>query len=86
MENSLYPAATPEIAQKREQLTPETLHAWRAFSRQAFPDGALPAKTKDLIAIAAAHVTKNLPNGVKEAARGPRLAPHQRSPVPEPCF
>ena len=58
MENSLYPAATLEIAKKREQLTPETLHAWRAFSRQVFADGALPAKTKDLIAIAVAHVTQ----------------------------
>ena len=58
MENSLYPAATPEIGKKREQLTPETLHAWRAFSRQVFTDGALPAKTKDLIAVAVAHVTQ----------------------------
>src|SRR6185312_13944685 len=58
MENSLYPAATLEIAKKRERLTPETLNAWRAFSRQVFADGALPAKTKDLIAIAVAHVTQ----------------------------
>jgi AhpD family alkylhydroperoxidase len=58
MENSLYPAATLEIAKKREQLAPETLNAWRAFSRQVFADGALPAKTKDLIAIAVAHVTQ----------------------------
>ena len=58
MENSLYPAATPEIGRKREQLTPETLHTWRAFSRQVFADGALPAKTKDLIAVAVAHVTQ----------------------------
>ncbi len=58
MENSLYPAATPEIAKKREQLTPETLNAWRAFSRQVFADGALSAKTKDLIAVAVAHVTQ----------------------------
>jgi|SRR6185503_500315 AhpD family alkylhydroperoxidase len=58
MENSLYPAATLEIAKKREQLTPETLNAWRAFSRQVFADGALPAKTKDLIAVAVAHVTQ----------------------------
>ena len=58
MENALYPAATLEIAKKREQLTPETLNAWRAFSRQVFTDGALPAKTKDLIAIAVAHVTQ----------------------------
>lgn len=58
MEDALYPTATLEIAKKREQLTPETLNAWRAFSRQVFADGALPAKTKDLIAIAVAHVTQ----------------------------
>jgi AhpD family alkylhydroperoxidase len=58
MENSLYPSATPEMAKKREQLTPETLNAWRAFSRQVFADGALSAKTKDLIAVAVAHVTQ----------------------------
>lgn len=58
MENSLYPTATSEIAKKREQLTPETLTAWRAFSRQVFTDGALSAKTKDLIAVAVAHVTQ----------------------------
>ncbi len=58
MENSLYPVATPETVKKREQLAPETLNAWRAFSRQVFADGALSAKTKDLIAIAVAHVTQ----------------------------
>lgn len=58
MEHPLYPAATIEIAKTREQLTPETLNAWRAFSRQAFAEGALSAKTKDLIAIAVAHVTQ----------------------------
>lgn len=58
MENALYPEATLEIAKKREQLAHETLHAWRTFSRQVFADGALPAKTKDLIAVAVAHVTQ----------------------------
>ncbi len=58
MEKSLYPVATLEIAKKREELAPETLNAWRAFSRQAFADGALPSKMKDLIAIAVAHVTQ----------------------------
>jgi len=58
MENVLYPAASPEIAKKREQLSTQTLNAWRAFSRQVFVDGALTAKTKDLIAIAVAHVTQ----------------------------
>lgn len=58
MENSLYPEATLEIARKREQLAHETLNTWRAFSRQVFADGALPARTKDLIAVAVAHVTQ----------------------------
>jgi AhpD family alkylhydroperoxidase len=58
MEKSLYAAATPEIGKKREELAPETLKAWRTFSRQVFTDGALPAKTKDLIAVAVAHVTQ----------------------------
>lgn len=58
MENALYPEATLEIAKKREHLTHDTLNAWRAFSRQVFADGALPAKTKDLIAVAVAHVTQ----------------------------
>lgn len=58
MDNSLYPAATLDIAKKREHLTPETLNAWRAFSRQVFAEGVLSAKTKDLIAIAVAHVTQ----------------------------
>ena len=58
MENSLYPEATREIAKKREELAHETLNAWRGFSRQVFADGVLPAKTKDLIAVAVAHVTQ----------------------------
>ena len=58
MENLLYPAATLDIGKKREQLAPEMLNSWRAFSRQVFADGALPAKIKDLIAIAVAHVTQ----------------------------
>lgn len=58
MEHSLYPDATLDIAKKRDQLAHETLHTWRAFSRQVFADGALSAKTKDLIAVAVAHVTQ----------------------------
>ena len=58
MEHSLYPDATLDIAKKRDQLAHETLHTWRAFSRQVFADGAISAKTKDLIAVAVAHVTQ----------------------------
>jgi AhpD family alkylhydroperoxidase len=32
--------------------------AFTAFSRQVFPDGALAAKTKELVAVAVAHVTQ----------------------------
>lgn len=58
MESSLYTVATPDIANKREWLAPETLAALRAFSCQVFADGTLPSKTKELIAVAVAHVTQ----------------------------
>jgi len=46
------------MSQKRAALAPETTEAFRAFSRQVFAEGALPAKTKQLIAVAVAHVTQ----------------------------
>jgi AhpD family alkylhydroperoxidase len=58
MEEPMYPVASKEIAKKREELAPETLKAFRVFSRQVFTDGALPSKTKELIAVAVAHVTQ----------------------------
>ena len=59
MENEqLYPEATKEIAEKRNALAPEILDAWRNFSKTAFKEGALPEKTKQLIAVAVAHVTQ----------------------------
>lgn len=58
MEKPMYPASSREIGKKREGYAPETLSAWRAFSRQVFAEGALPAKTKELIAVAVAHVTQ----------------------------
>lgn len=58
MDNLMYPAATREIAQKRKQLAPGILDAFRAFSEQVFAEGALPQKTKQLIAVAIAHVTQ----------------------------
>ena len=58
MEKPMYPAASREIAQKREELAPEIINTFRAFSHQVFADGALPSKTKELIAVAVAHVTQ----------------------------
>jgi AhpD family alkylhydroperoxidase len=58
MEKPMYPAASRDIAQEREKLAPEILKTFRSFSHQVFVDGALPSKTKELIAIAVAHVTQ----------------------------
>lgn len=58
MEQSLYPAASKEISQKRKQLAPEIYAAFQSFSQHVFADGALPSKTKELIAVAVAHVTQ----------------------------
>lgn len=54
----LYPSPSHELSQKRRALAPETEKAFQAFSQQVFANGALPAKTKQLIAVAVAHVTQ----------------------------
>jgi len=58
MSESVYPASSPEIAERRRTLAPDTEKAFQAFSRQVFADGALPGKVKQLIAVAVAHVTQ----------------------------
>jgi AhpD family alkylhydroperoxidase len=54
----LFPEATREIAEHRSRLAPGPAEAFRAFSKAVFADGALPGKTKQLIAVAVAHVTQ----------------------------
>jgi AhpD family alkylhydroperoxidase len=56
--DSLYPPPSRELSEKRRALAPDTEKAFQAFSQQVFADGALPAKTKQLIAVAVAHVTQ----------------------------
>ena len=58
MAERMYPASTPEIAARRGQLAPEINEAFENFSRAVFAEGALPEKTKQLIAVAVAHVTQ----------------------------
>lgn len=58
MSETMYPAASRELAAKRRELAPEIQAAFDAFSQRVFADGALPAKTKQLIAVAVAHVTQ----------------------------
>jgi alkylhydroperoxidase/carboxymuconolactone decarboxylase family protein YurZ len=54
----LYPPLSKELAHKRAQLAPEISAAFKAFSQRVFAEGALPVKTKQLIAVAVAHVTQ----------------------------
>lgn len=58
MTESLYPPSSRELSDKRRALAPNTENAFQAFSQQVFADGALPTKTKQLIAVAVAHVTQ----------------------------
>lgn len=60
MENHdhMYPTPSAELARKRRELAPETEAAFREFGRQVFAAGALDTKTKQLIAVAVAHVTQ----------------------------
>ncbi|MGV8139947.1 MAG: carboxymuconolactone decarboxylase family protein [Mangrovibacterium sp.] len=55
---NLYPKVTKELADKRTALAPEVMEAWNNFSKTVFKEGALPEKTKQLIAVAVAHVTQ----------------------------
>src|SRR3954471_6333384 len=54
----IYPTTTSEFVDERRRLAPETAEAFKAFSRSVFADGAIPAATKQLIAVAVAHVTQ----------------------------
>jgi AhpD family alkylhydroperoxidase len=56
--SSMYPPPTPEIARKRRDLAPDQQAAFEAFGKAVFADGVLPAKIKQIIAVAVAHVTQ----------------------------
>lgn len=58
MAQPFYPQPTPELSERRKALAPDIHSAFEAFSRAVFADGALPQKTKQLIAVAVAHVTQ----------------------------
>lgn len=58
MDESVYPHVDEATALRRRELAAETFQAFRAFSKQVFAEGALPAKVKQLIAVAVAHVTQ----------------------------
>ena len=58
MTETIYPRPSKALAEKRQALAPAIDAAFRQFSEAVFRDGALPRKTKQLIAVAVAHVTQ----------------------------
>lgn len=58
MTDVVYPRATRETGERRRQLAPEIHRAFDEFSRRVFAASALSEKTKQLIAVAVAHVTQ----------------------------
>ena len=57
-EEEVYPHPTPQIAEMRERLAPAAAQAFHAFGKAVFAEGTLSTKTKQLIAVAVAHVTQ----------------------------
>lgn len=58
MSDIRFPKPTRASAERRRALAPEPEDAFRTFSKAVFTDGALDSRTKQLIAIAVAHVTQ----------------------------
>ena len=54
----LFPEPSRAHAQMRKALTPEIDAAFGAFSKAVFAAGAIDERTKQLIAVACAHVTQ----------------------------
>lgn len=58
MTETVYHPITPAAFTRRKELAPGIHEAFENFSRAVFAEGALPEKTKQLIAVAVAHVTQ----------------------------
>lgn len=59
MENKpMYPEAGMKLNEEKAALAPDIIDHWRNFSRAVYKEGTLSEKTKQLIAVAVAHVTQ----------------------------
>lgn len=58
MSEMYLPNPTKDLFERRHALAPKTEDAFRAFSQAVFTEGALDARSKQLIAVAVAHVTQ----------------------------
>lgn len=54
----MYPRSSRKRNEQKAALAPKNIQAWRTFSKTVFEAGALDEKTKQLIALAVAHVTQ----------------------------
>jgi AhpD family alkylhydroperoxidase len=54
----IYAPATRELVEQGQRLAPKPAETFKAFSQSVLAEGAIPAKTKQLIAVAVAHVTQ----------------------------
>jgi AhpD family alkylhydroperoxidase len=57
-QEQVYPTVTNELAEQRMKLAPKPAEAFKAFTQAVFAEGALTVRTKQLIAVAVAHVTQ----------------------------
>ena len=74
------PKATRAHAEKRHALAPGPYEAFHAFGKAVFAPGALDVRTKQLIAVAVAHVTQcpwcieaHVKAASREGATGPQI-------------
>jgi AhpD family alkylhydroperoxidase len=58
MSEDIFPQSTSDLAVLHEKLAPEIHAAFSLFSQRVFAEGALLTKIKQLIAVAAAHITQ----------------------------
>lgn len=58
MTQEFHPASSAHLAKRRRALAPQIESAFAEFSERVFAEGELPAKVKELIAVAVAHVTQ----------------------------
>jgi AhpD family alkylhydroperoxidase len=49
---------TKTVFRRMRELAPDAYRAWLEFDQKAFAPGALPSKTKELIALGIAHITQ----------------------------
>ena len=49
---------TKTVFRRMRELAPDAYRAWLEFDQKAFAPGAVPGKTKELIALGIAHITQ----------------------------